>query len=503
MSSVAERQSIEQPNSDAGPADSGEQARRSMVFAAALATIFMAAIEGTIVATAMPAIVGSLGGLDQFSWIFGAYLLAQVILIPIYGRLADLHGRKPILLIGIGIFLLGSVLCGLAWNMNALIAFRAIQGIGAGALIPVSQTVVGDIYRGAERAKMQGYVSSAFGSAAILGPLVGGLIAQYVGWQAIFWINVPLGLIAATLLVLALEERIPKREHRIDYGGAVLLALTTSVLMFSLVHADRLSTPVLVGAAAAFLVLFTALLAYEGRVQEPMLPLQLYRNLIVARGNGVGAANGAIMMSIVGFLPVYMQVAMGADPLIGGVALGVMSVAWPFGGFLGSRLVLAVSYRKTATIGAAVLVTGSLLQASLYDGAAVVQAIVGAMLMGFGMGMTNIGFVIAIQGDVAASQRGAATSSILFSRIIGQAIGSAIFASILNAGLSGQSAESRDMIVRLLAQAGKLDFDLSVIQPALHALIGSLHDIYWLTCGLALLVLLIILTVPAGLKLRD
>jgi EmrB/QacA subfamily drug resistance transporter len=503
MSTVAERQSTEPPNSDAAPANSGEQARRSMVFAAALATIFMAAIEGTIVATAMPAIVGSLGGLDQFSWIFGAYLLAQVILIPIYGRLADLYGRKPILLVGIGIFLVGSILCGLAWNMNALIVFRAIQGIGAGALIPVSQTVVGDIYRGAERAKMQGYVSSAFGSAAILGPLVGGLIAQHVGWQAIFWINVPLGLIAAMLLVLAFEERVPKREHRIDYGGAVLLALTTSVLMVSLVHANTLSTSFLVVAAVGFLVLLTALLAYEGRVQEPMLPVHLYRNLIVARGNAVGAANGAIMMSIVGFLPVYMQVAMGSGPLIGGVALGVMSVAWPFGGFLGSRLVLVVSYRKAATIGAVVLVTGSLLQISLYDGATVAQAIVGAMLMGFGMGMTNIGFVIAIQGDVPAPQRGAATSSILFCRIIGQAIGSAIFGSILNAGLSGQSAESRDMIVRMLQQVGNLDVDLSAIQPALQALIGSLHNIYWLAGALALVVLLVILTVPAGLKLRD
>src|SRR5580692_10979984 len=222
------------PPSGDRAAEAGPPPHRSLVFIAALSTIFMAAIEGTIVATAMPTIVGALGGIDLFSWIFGAYLLTQAILIPIYGRLSDLYGRKPILLFGIGVFLVGSALCGLAWNMISLIAFRVVQGIGAAALIPVSQTVVADIYSGEARARMQGYISSTFGSAAIIGPMVGGLIATHVSWRAIFWINIPLGIIAASLLATALKEDLKKRRHRIDYVGAVLLALATAIIMIAL-----------------------------------------------------------------------------------------------------------------------------------------------------------------------------------------------------------------------------------------------------------------------------
>src|ERR1700756_1427673 len=214
---------------------------RPMVFVAALSIIFMAAIEGTIVATAMPTIVGALGGIDLFSWIFGAYLLTQAILIPIYGRLADLYGRKPVLLFGIAVFLVGSALCGLSWNMVSLIVFRIVQGIGAGALIPVSQTVVADIYSGEARARMQGYISSTFGSAAVIGPMIGGLIATHISWKAIFWLNIPLGIVAASLLTMALKEEVRQRHHHIDYVGALLMASATTIIMMALIHSDTFS----------------------------------------------------------------------------------------------------------------------------------------------------------------------------------------------------------------------------------------------------------------------
>ncbi len=288
-----------------------------MVFAAALATIFMAAIEGTIVATAMPTIVGALGGIDLFSWIFGAYLLTQAILIPIYGRLSDLYGRKPVLLFGIGVFLVGSALCGLAWNMISLIAFRIVQGIGAGALIPVSQAVVADIYSGEARARMQGYISSTFGSAAIIGPMIGGLIATHVSWRAIFWINIPLGIIAASLLTVALKEDVKKRRHHIDYVGAVLMASATAIIMIALIHADTFSIAALAGAFGVSAMLIAALIFYESRTSEPMIPVRLYRDRLVAGGNWVGAANGAITMAVIGFLPVYMQGLMGSTHVDG------------------------------------------------------------------------------------------------------------------------------------------------------------------------------------------
>ncbi|HTP93834.1 MAG TPA: MFS transporter, partial [Xanthobacteraceae bacterium] len=404
-----------------------------MVFAAALSTIFMAAIEGTIVATAMPTIVGALGGIDLFSWIFGAYLLTQAILIPIYGRLSDLYGRKPVLLFGIGVFLAGSALCGLAWNMMSLIAFRVVQGIGAGALIPVSQTVVADIYSGEARARMQGYISSTFGSAAVIGPMIGGLIATHVNWKAIFWINIPFGVIAASLLTIALKEEVKKRRHHIDYIGAVLMAAATAIIMIALIHANTFSIAALIGALCLSALLIAALIFYESRTSEPMIPVRLYRNRLVAGGNWVGAANGAISMAIVGFLPVYMQGLMGSSTLVSGLALGTLSVLWPFGGFVGSRLVLVMPYRLSSTIGGVILVTGSTLLVLLHPGANPLQPIVAAGVMGIGMGITNISFVVAIQANVDWSQRGAAMSSLFFSRIIGQSFGSALFGGIFNA----------------------------------------------------------------------
>jgi EmrB/QacA subfamily drug resistance transporter len=475
--------------------------RRRLVFVAALSTIFMAAIEGTIVATAMPTIVGALGGIDLFSWIFGAYLLTQAILIPIYGRLADLYGRKPVLLFGIAVFLIGSALCGLSWNMTSLIVFRVLQGIGAGALIPVAQTVVADIYSGEARARMQGYISSTFGSAAILGPMVGGLIATHISWKAVFWINIPLGIVAASLLIVALKENIQKRRHHIDYVGAVLMALATTIIMIALIHAETLSTAVLAGAFCVFVILVAALVFYESRVSEPMIPVRLYRNRIIAGGNWVGGANGIIMMAIVGFLPVYMRGLMGASTLLTGVALGAMSVSWPFGGFIGSRLVLRTSYRLSATLGAVTLVAGSTLLVLLHPGANPLQPIIAGAVMGLGMGIANISFVVAIQANVDWSQRGAAMSSLFFSRIIGQSFGSAVFGGIFNAGLAGRSSVSGSEFVQLLQQDRGHIEAIPGIQGVLDAMSHSLHNIYLLSGLLALLVLTGVQLLPSNLKL--
>jgi EmrB/QacA subfamily drug resistance transporter len=474
-----------------------------LVFVAALSTIFMAAIEGTIVATAMPTIVGALGGIDLFSWIFGAYLLTQAILIPIYGRLSDLYGRKPVLLFGIGVFLVGSGLCGLAWNMVSLIAFRVVQGIGAGALIPVSQTVVADIYSGEARARMQGYISSTFGSAAIIGPMIGGMIATHVGWSAIFWINIPLGIVAASLLIIALKEDVHKRRHRIDYIGALLMASATAIIMIALVDADTIGIAALAAAFCISAALIAALIFYEGRTSEPMIPVRLYRNRMIAGGNWVGAANGAISMAVVGFLPVYMQGLMGSSTLGAGLALAAMSVLWPFGGFVGSRLVLHMSYRLSSMIGAVVLVTGGMLLVLLHPGANPLHPIVAAGILGLGMGITNITCVVAIQANVEWSQRGAAMSSVFFSRIVGQSFGSAVFGGIFNAGLANRGSINGNEFVQLLQQRHQQIADIPGITGLLDALAHSLHNIYLLSGVIALLQLVAVLTFPAALRLRD
>ena len=454
----------------------------------------------------MPTIVGALGGIDLFSWIFGAYLLTQAILIPIYGRLSDLYGRKPVLLFGIGVFLVGSALCGLAWSMISLIAFRVVQGIGAGALIPVSQAVIADIYSGEARARMQGYISSTFGSAAVIGPMIGGLIATHVSWKAVFWLNIPLAIVAASLLIVALKEELKPRRHKIDYIGALLMASSTAIIMIALIHADTLSYAILAGAFSVSAILIAALIFYESRISEPMIPVRLYRNRLIAGGNWLGVANGVDLhggkRSGWRFLPVYMQGLLGSSTLVAGLALGAMSVLMPFGGFVGSRLVLRMSYRLSSAIGGVILVAGSILLALLHPGVGPLQPTIAAGAMGLGMGITNVSSVVAIQANVDWSQRGAAMSSVFFSRIIGQSFGSAVFGGIFNAGLARRGVNGNEF-VHLLQEGHQQIANIPGIAAVLDALAHALHSIYLLSGVIAVLVLAVALTYPPALRLID
>ena len=481
----------------------GPAPNRPLIFVAALSIIFMAAIEGTIVATAMPTIVGALGGIDLFSWIFGAYLLTQAVLIPIYGRLSDLYGRKAVLLFGIAVFLVGSVLCGLAWNMISLIAFRIVQGIGAGALVPVAQTVIADVYGGQARARVQGYISSTFGSAAVIGPMIGGVIATHVSWKAIFWLNIPLGIVAAILLIIALKEEVKQRRHQIDYIGAMLMALAITLIMMALIHADTFSDATLAGAFGVAALLLAALIFYESRISEPMIQVRLYRNRLVAGGNWIGFTNGAIVMAIVGFLPVYMQGLLGSSALISGVALAALSVSMPFGGFVASRLVFHMSYRVSSTMGGVILTVGSLLLIWLHPGATPWQPIIATGTMGLGMGIMNVSSVVAIQANVDWSQRGAATSSIFFSRIIGQSFGSALFGGIFNSGLASRGSINGNEFVHLLQEGHAQIANIPGIAAILDASAHALHSIYLLTGLIAVLMLAAALSFPPALRLLD
>lgn len=463
------------------------------VFAAALAIMFMAAVEATIVAAAMPAIVAQLGGFDHFTWVFSAYLLTQAVAIPIYGRLADIHGRKAILLVGIGIFLCGSLLAGFAWDMLSLIVFRVIQGMGAGALIPVAQTVVGDLYSGERRARMQGYVSSIFGSAAVLGPTIGTVLIAYASWPLVFWINIPLGFLASLMLIFTLREPARTHQHSIDLIGAALMMFGTGALMFVLIQAPELSRMTIVLLLVASTMSFCALLLYERRSPEPMLPLKIYRNRVIVGGNTVCLANGAIMMSIVAFLPAYMQGVMQSGPALASTALIAMSLAWPIGGFVGSRLVLWATFRLAALIGSIILVIGSATMIVLNPSFGTLWPIGGATFLGFGMGITNICFVVAVQGTVDRTERASATASMAFSRIVGQSLGTAVFGSILNVGLSGQG---KDAVLRLMQPELHLGTKAESLAAVREAFAASLHHIHLLAGVLVLLVLAAVRWLP-------
>jgi EmrB/QacA subfamily drug resistance transporter len=477
--------------------------KKSWVFAAALSTSFMAAIEATIVATAMPTIIGSLGGFELFSWVFSGYLLTQAITIPIYGRLADIHGRKRILYFGIALFLLGSVLCGFAWDMASLIAFRIVQAVGGGALIPVAQTLVGDLYSGEQRARMQGYVSTTFGSAAVLGPTIGSFLVTHVGWPMVFWFNVPLGLVAAGMLAVTFKEQIKRRSHRIDYIGAILMVLSTAAVMIALAQAAVLTSISIVALIVVSALLLLLLLIYERQVPEPMLPLGLFRHPIVLGGNVVGLANGSIMMGIVAFLPSYMQVVMGTSALIGGLALTAMSAAWPVGGFVGSRIMLRYSYRASATSGGLILVLGSVLMTALEPRLGLAWPMAAALLVGLGLGVTNICFVIAIQANVDWNQRGMATSSTAFARIVGQALGTAVFAGIVNLGLTGHVGGTNDVVATMMQPVLHQTTDATMINAAKGAFAQSLRSVYLINGLLSLIVLAAVRFLPSNLKAAE
>ncbi|HXQ49756.1 MAG TPA: MDR family MFS transporter [Stellaceae bacterium] len=488
------------PHPESSPAPIGiSAANRRWVFAAALMTNFMAAIEVTIVATAMPTIVGDLGGFDLFSWVFTAYLLTQAVTIPIYGRLADIYGRKRLLYIGIALFLAGSVLCGFAWSMMSLIVFRVLQGLGAGAVMPVAQTLIGDIYRGADRARMQGYISTVFGSAAILGPIVGAVIVAHWSWSWVFWVNVPLGLASAVMLALTLHERVERHSHRIDYAGSALLALGTGVLMYALVEASSLGSGALVALLAASVALLAVFVLYESQAHEPLLPISLMRNPIIAYGNIASVVSGAAIMGITAFLPAYMQVAMGQSVLAGGYALMAMSGAWPVGGFTAGRVAMAFSYRAAVVGGGVVLVIGSLLMIALDPSRGVAWAVASTLLMGYGFGLANNTWGVAVQANVEWTERGVATSSIVFSRIIGQALGTAIFGGIVNAGLARHIAGAGDLVNRMLEPALRAEIPSELVGPVMADFAAALHRVYVINGFLALIVLASALGMPRGL----
>jgi EmrB/QacA subfamily drug resistance transporter len=475
---------------------------RVLIFIAALASVFVTAIESTIVATAMPTIVGELGDFALLSWVFTAYLLTQVVTIPIYGRLSDLYGRKPILLIGVGLFLAGSILCGFAWSMASLVVFRVVQGLGAGALMPVGRTLIGDIYNGVERARMQGYVSSVFVAAAVLGPVVGGFLATHTIWPMVFWINLPLGVLAGGILLWALHETVERRPHRIDWGGAALLGIGSGGLMFALAEISSLGPAATAGLVGAAIVVLVAFGFYERTVAEPIWPPSLWRDRMVTSGNLVSLAIGCAMMGIAAYLPVYMQGVIGTTAMVSGMTIMAMSATSPIGAVVAGRIMLRTSYRTAALSGAAMFILGTVLMTMLAPTSLVAWAMAAGLCMGLGIGLSNNTYMVAIQTDSGWSQRGVATSAFIFSRILGQSIGTAAFGGILNARLAAYLGGSDDPVAKILSPELRRTLAPDVMAPLLHALDGALHEVFWVLVGFAAVVLVTGLLLPRGRGLR-
>jgi len=416
----------------------------------------LVAIDATVIATAVPSVVAELGGFAEFPWLFSVYLLAQAVTVPVYGKLADVYGRKPVMLVGIGLFLLGSVLCGAAWSMGALIAFRAVQGLGAGAVQPMSMTIVGDLYSLEERAKVQGYIASVWAVSSVVGPTLGGVFSQYVSWRWIFFVNIPLCLIAAAAIALRFSERVDRRRPRIDHAGAATLTVALTLLILGLLEGGQAwawgspqSIAVLTGGA----VLLAVFVVIERRAADPVVPLRLLRRRLLVATNLVAACVGAVLLGLTSYVPTFVQDVLGTGPLVAGFALAALTLGWPISASLSGRVYLRIGIRSTALVGAAVVVLGSALLLLLDGSSSVLQVGATSFVIGLGMGFTAAPTLIAAQSAVQWHQRGVVTGSNMFFRSAGSAVGVAVFGAIANATLGASGVESEGVSPEALTTA--------------------------------------------------
>ncbi len=419
----------------ASRADVGFRSARGPVLVALMTTTGLVAIDSTILATAVPTIVKDLGGFTSFPWLFSIYLLTQAVSVPIYSKVADMIGRKPLILLGIGLFLTGSVLCGLAWSMPALIAFRALQGLGAGAVQPMSITIVGDIYTLAERARVQGYIASVWGLASVVGPTLGGLFSEYLAWQWIFYVNVPLGLIAATLLIRRFHETVERRSHRIDWlGGGLLTAGLSLVILATLEggNAWAWGAPQSLGAYGLGLVLLLAFAAVERRAAEPVLPTWVLSRRLLATTAGVAVGVGMLLMGVTTYVPTFLEAMVGATPLVSGLTLAALTLGWPLSASQVGRVYLRLGFRRTVMIGSTVVITASVTLALVSTSPSVLLTGVACFSLGLGLGFVAAPALIAAQSSVDWGERGVVTGTNMFARSIGSAVGVAALGALVN-----------------------------------------------------------------------
>lgn len=412
--------------------------RRGWILLALMMTMMLAAMDNTIVSTAIPQIVGDLGGFSLFSWVFSVYLLIQTVTIPLYGKLADMYGRKPVLLAGTIVFLIGSATCALSWNMYSLIAFRGLQALGAGGIMATVNTLAGDMYSVKERAKIQGWLSSVWGISAIAGPALGGALAEYASWRWIFLINLPVGAFAITLIYLFVHEVKPHVPHQIKYSGAAFLLLSIGLLMFGLLQGGQAWPWLSIQSLFVLLLLLLSTLItirLESKNPEPIMPGWIWKSRVLIGANLSMIAMGATMMAPSMYLPVYAQSVTGVGPIAAGFILASMSITWPLSSALSGKLYLKIGFRNTALTGICIAILGASAFLFLRFPGPVWALVATQLLMGAGFGLISTPILVGVQSVVGWNKRGVVTGANMFSRYFGQTLGAAIFAAIFNANL--------------------------------------------------------------------
>jgi EmrB/QacA subfamily drug resistance transporter len=410
--------------------------RLNIIVIGIMLSLFLSSMEGTVVATAMPTIVSQLGGLSIYSWVFSIFMLASTTTVPIYGKLSDVYGRKIVYIVSMFLFLIGSILCGMARSMEQLIFFRAIQGLGAGGVLPLAFTIVGELFNLEQRARMQGVFSAVWGISAVIGPLIGGFLVDQVSWHWVFFINLVPGTLAMGLVWFGWQGG--KREAHapvsIDYAGAGLLTLGTLSLLMGL---NELGNPLGWGFLVGALVLFILLFFAERRVADPILPLPLFRDRLFNVTILHGIFSGIAVFGSISYVPLFVQAVLGTTATQAGITLTPMSLSWTLASIFGGRMLLKMGYRTLSLFGMVLLVAGALLMSTIGANASQIQVMVYTGMMGVGMGLSIPAFLIAVQSTVRKQELGVATSTVQFSRSIGGTLGVSILGVFLSARLAG------------------------------------------------------------------
>lgn len=413
----------------------GFRSERGAILGALMLATGLVALDSTIIATAVLTITDTLGGFAQFPWLFSIYLLAQAVTVPIYGKLADTVGRKPVLMFGIAVFALGSLLCGLATSMLGLIIFRAVQGIGAGAIQPMTMTIASDLYTLTERAKVQGYLASVWAMSSVAGPLLGGVFADYVSWRWIFLINLPLSAVAAWMLLRKFSESAPRRKQKVDYLGAALLTVGAGALILGLLEGGQAwawNSPASIGIFVGGAVLLVLFGLVERRAANPILPLWVFTRRVVIASSLVSVLVGAILVGLTSYVPTFTQGVLGTGALVAGLTVGALTLGWPIAASQAGKVYLRIGFRATALIGSGLATVGAVTTLLIAEDSTLWQIAGSCFVIGVGMGLVATPTLIAAQTSADWSERGVVTSANMFARSIGSAVGVAVFGAIVN-----------------------------------------------------------------------
>lgn len=479
-----------------------ESRAKIWVVTAILLAMVLTALDMTIVGTAMPSIIRDLHGVTIYSWVFSAYLLTSTTPVPVYSKLADMYGRKPLFIAGASIFTAGSVLCGSADSMTQLIIYRAIQGLGAAGVLPIALTIVGDIFTLEQRSRVQGLFSAVWGVSAVIGPLLGAWIVQNTSWRWVFNINLPIGIVVLGILIFAFKEKMERHPHRVDWLGTFSLSIGVTLGLVALIQ-NQWGLTARIGVGLISLAILAIFGWWETKAQEPIVPFVLYRDRFILFGTSVNLFAGMVMFGLISYMPLYVQAVKAGSPTAAGQAITPMLVGWPLAAFLIGPLVKRFSYRNVALLGGALLVLGSILiihNASLPEW----SLVVGMFLIGAGMGFSLTGLLIGLQSSVPWNMRGVVTGSTQFFRTIGGSIGVAVMGSVFNSVLAtgakthpllqGYPGASITQILLTPRMRGHLP--ANVLSLMTHIVQKALYDVFLLSLLFAMVGFLAIVAIP-------